>query len=158
MNDAVKTIAFERTYQHSAEEVWNLWTTKAGIESWWGPEGFTVTVNELDLKVGGGIIYTMTATGPDQIAFMKQADAPLASDTIVTFTELDAPRRLAYSTLADFIPGVTPYDVNTVVDIESTGDGVHMSITVDVMHDELWTERSRMGEEMQLLKLDALLG
>ena len=31
-------ITIERTYRASVEDVWDLWTTKEGIESWWGPE------------------------------------------------------------------------------------------------------------------------
>jgi hypothetical protein len=30
----------ERTYRVPIEDLWELWTTKAGFESWWGPEGF----------------------------------------------------------------------------------------------------------------------
>ena len=30
-------IRIERTYNASIEDVWELWTTKEGIESWWGP-------------------------------------------------------------------------------------------------------------------------
>ena len=40
----------ERTYEATLEEAWALWTTKEGIESWWGPEGFDVTVLSLDLR------------------------------------------------------------------------------------------------------------
>jgi uncharacterized protein YndB with AHSA1/START domain len=64
--------------------VWALWTTKDGIESWWGPEGFSVTVQHLDLRPGGELRYTMTATAPDQVAFMRQAGMPLATE--VSFT------------------------------------------------------------------------
>jgi uncharacterized protein YndB with AHSA1/START domain len=42
--------SIERTYPASIDEAWMLWTTKAGIESWWGPEGFNVTVTSLDLR------------------------------------------------------------------------------------------------------------
>ena len=86
MNDAPKTITFERTYAQPVEKLWDLWTTKSGIESWWGPEGFDVTVDSLDLSVGGGLDYTMTATGAEQIAFMQQVDAPLSSSVAATFT------------------------------------------------------------------------
>jgi uncharacterized protein YndB with AHSA1/START domain len=157
-DSATRTLTFERTYAHTAERVWQLSTTKEGIESWWGPDGFDVTVNSLDLRVGGGMTYTTTATAPEEIEFMKQADAPLSSETTITFTEVDAPNRLAFSTPADFIPGVSPYDVHTVVEIEALGDRVRMTITADVMHDEFWTELSRICEENQLAKLDKLLG
>ena len=77
------------------EEVWGLWTTKEGIESWWGPDGFAVDVRNLDLRAGGELLYTTTAVGSDQIAFMKKAGMPLTIETRVTYTELDPPRRLA---------------------------------------------------------------
>jgi len=36
--------SIQRTYAASIDEAWALWTTKSGIESWWGPEGFDVAV------------------------------------------------------------------------------------------------------------------
>ncbi len=32
-------ITLERTYKASLQDVWDMWTTKEGIESWWGPDG-----------------------------------------------------------------------------------------------------------------------
>ena len=147
----------ERTYGASLEAAWALWTTKAGIESWWGPEGFEVTVTALDLKPGGELVYLMTATAPEQVAFMKQAGMPLSTEAKVTYTEVSPPTRLAYKTLTDFVPGVEPYDVATVVELAAVAGGVKLTLTFDAMHDEVWTERMREGHEGQLRKLDALL-
>jgi uncharacterized protein YndB with AHSA1/START domain len=149
--------SIERTYAASIDESWALWTTKAGIECWWGPEGFDVTVTSLDLRPGGELVYLMTATAPEQVAFMKQAGMPLSTECTVTYTEVSPPGRLAYKTLADFVPDVAPYEVATVVELRATADGVKLTITFDAMHDELWTERARAGHESQLRKLDALL-
>jgi uncharacterized protein YndB with AHSA1/START domain len=149
--------SIERSYAASVDEAWALWTTKAGIESWWGPEGFDVTVTSLDLRSGGELVYLMTATAPEQVAFMKQAGMPVTTECRVTYTEVSPPGRLAYKTLADFVPDVTPYEVTTVVDLRVTADGVKLTITFDAMHDDLWTERARAGHESQMLKLDALL-
>jgi uncharacterized protein YndB with AHSA1/START domain len=149
--------SIERTYAASVDEAWALWTTKAGIESWWGPEGFDVTVTSLDLRPGGGLVYLMTATAPEQVAFMKRTGMPLATECRVTYTEVSPPGRLAYITLADFVPDVTPYEVATVVELRATADGVKLTITFDAMHDDLWTERARAGHESQMHKLDALL-
>jgi uncharacterized protein YndB with AHSA1/START domain len=150
--------SIERTYDSTIEEAWALWTTKTGIESWWGPEGFDVTVASLDLRPGGELIYMMTAVAPDQVAFMKQAGMPVSTECKVTYTEVSPPSRLAYKTLADFVPGVTPYEVATVVDLRTVSKGVKVTITVDAMHDDVWTERARAGNESQLRKLDGLLG
>jgi hypothetical protein len=48
-------------------------TTKEGIESWWALDGFAVEVRKLDLRPAGELLYSMTATGPEQIEFMKNA-------------------------------------------------------------------------------------
>ena len=146
-----------RSYNAPIEECWALWTTQDGIESWWGPEGFDVTVQALDLRVDGKLVYLMTATAPQQVAFMKQAGMPLSTPCTVTYTQVQPTSRLAYKTLADFVPGVKPYDLGTVVELQSTDNGTKVTITFDAMRDEAWTERARAGHESQILKLDALM-
>ena len=42
-------VVIERTYRAQAKELWALWTTKRGFESWWGPEGFRVEVHNLPM-------------------------------------------------------------------------------------------------------------
>jgi uncharacterized protein YndB with AHSA1/START domain len=148
----------ERTWQARIEEVWELWTTKEGIESWWGPDGFAVKVHELDLRPGGELRYAMIATAPQQIEFMKKAGIPLTTEARVRYTEVAPPRRLAYVHLADFIPGVAPYEVAHLVELEETGKEVRMTLTIDAMHDEEWTKRAVMGWESELGKLAKVLG
>jgi uncharacterized protein YndB with AHSA1/START domain len=143
-------IRIERIYPASANEVWDLWTTSEGIESWWSPDGFKVEVRKLDLRPGGELIYAMTATGPEQVEFMKSAGMPLSTESRKIFTELVRPTRIAYTSLADFIPGVDPYEFLTVVDITPSGDAARVVMTVDPMHDEVWTQRLVMGRENEL--------
>jgi len=88
---------------------------------------------------------------------MTRAGMPLTNECKVTYTEVSPPSRLAYKTLADFVPGVAPYEVATVVELKETTDGVKLTITFDAMHDDVWTERARAGHESQMRKLDALL-
>lgn len=152
------TFTLERSYSSTAGRVWQLWTTPEGLESWWGPNGFAVTVDELDLTPGGQLVYTMTAVGPDQVAYMEQAGMPLATQTRATYATVSPTSELSFITLADFIQGVDPYEVTTRVTITEEADTVRLVITVDAMHDDLWTEMSRRGEEEQLAKLDAILG
>src|SRR6201995_4951619 len=99
-----RKITLERTYKASLRAVWELWTTAEGIESWWGPEGFTTKVQTLDLRAGGELRYAMTATGADQVEFMKGAGMPLTIEGRIIYKEVIANKRLAYTHLADFIP------------------------------------------------------
>ena len=155
--DARRKVTLERTFNAPIEEVWDLWTTKEGIESWWGPDGFAVKVHKLDLRPGGELLYAMTATGPDQIEFLKKAGMPATTESRATYTEVDPPRRLAYSHLADFIPGVEPYQVPTTVELEKTAHGVRLTLRFEAMHDEHWTNLAVMGWENELARLAKLL-
>jgi uncharacterized protein YndB with AHSA1/START domain len=150
-------LTLERTFNASIAEVWELWTTKEGIEAWWGPDGFSVAVSDLDLRPGGKLSYAMTATGPDQIDYVQKAGMPITTQNRVTFTTIDPPHRLVYKELADFIPGVKPYEVETIVELNEVSDGVHLLLTFEAMHDEHWTQMARLGREGELERLAKLL-
>jgi uncharacterized protein YndB with AHSA1/START domain len=156
-SQAKPKITIERTYEASVEDLWDLWTTKEGIESWWGPDGFTTKVLEMDLRAGGLLRYAMTATAPAQMAFMKNAGMPLTTEARINYLEVVPQRRLAYTHSADFIPGVAPYDVATVVEFHVDGPRVRMVLTFDPMHDEQWTRMAVMGHESQLGKLELVV-
>ncbi len=141
------TFTFERTFNASLEEVWELWTTREGIEAWWGPDGFEVKVLELDLKPQGQLVYAQTAIAAPQMEFLKRAGMPLTTQARITYVEIVAPRRLHYIQLADFIPGTKPYDVNALVELSLRDGKVKMVLTHDTMHDERWTNLARMGWE-----------
>ncbi|TMD17502.1 MAG: SRPBCC domain-containing protein [Chloroflexi bacterium] len=150
-------LTLERTFEATADEVWELWTTKDGIEAWMGPDGFSVVVQELDLRPGGDLVYAMSAIAPEQIEFMTKAGMPLVNEHRFTFIEIDRPRRLVYRDIADFIPGVEPYEVETVVELHPVEGGVRMVLTFDAMHDDRWTQLATMGRESELRKLEQLL-
>jgi uncharacterized protein YndB with AHSA1/START domain len=150
-------ITFERIYAASLDDLWALWTTRDGIESWWGPEGFRVEVRALDLRPGGDLRYAMIAVGPDQVAFMTNAGLPLITEARLTYSEVHPKRRLAYVQDIDFVPGVAPYPVRVVVDFRQDGPKVRMALQSDPMHDALWTERATEGRESELRKLARLI-
>src|ERR671937_3030345 len=101
---AASKFRIERNYPVTAEEIWKLWTTSEGIESWWAPDGFKVDVEKLELRVGGELIYSMTAVAPEQVEFMNKAGMPLSTKSRKTFTEFQPPRRIGYNSFIDFVP------------------------------------------------------
>ena len=150
---ARRTVRIERSFNASIQDVWELWTTKAGIESWWGPEGFEVKVDKLDFRPGGQLLYAMTATAPEQIEFLKKAGMPQTQAARITFNDVVPLKRLVFTQLADFIPNVAPYEVATTVEFDTGPEGVRMVMTLDAMHDEQWTKMAVMGWESELGKL-----
>ena len=150
-------LLIRRTYPASPEWIWDLWTTPEGIVDWWAPDGYRTTVERLDLRVGGSLDYTMTATGPEQIAFMQRSGLPLATRSHKEFTELEEPYRLAYCSLIDFVPGMEPYPHRTVITLEPTSSGTTVEMWVDPLHDREWTERIVAGRINELDNLQRLL-
>src|SRR5262245_15758857 len=104
----------ERRYRARIEDLWALWTTKRGFESWWGPEGFRVEVHALDARVGGELRYDMIADAAEQITAMKEIGRPTSHATRGRFTELRPHERVAITHVIDFLPGVEAYE-NTMV-------------------------------------------
>jgi hypothetical protein len=102
-------------------------------------------VEKLELERGGELVYTMTASGPEQVEFMRNAGLPLTSTSRKRFTEVDRPRRLAYMSLVDFVPDAPPSEFLTVVELEPANGDVQVSMTVNSMHEQVWTERSSLG-------------
>ena len=143
----------ERTYDAQAELVWELLTTAAGLDEWWAPDGFETRVSEVELRPGGQLRYTMTASSPEQVAFMRETGNPLAVQLRKTFTEVAPPARLAYLSLIDFVPGHEAYEHLTTIDIEPVGDRTSVVMTIDPLHDETWTQgyRAHRGNELDNL-------
>ncbi|MGH7616906.1 MAG: SRPBCC family protein [Gemmatimonadaceae bacterium] len=151
-------VTIERTYTDvTLEEVWDMWTTTDWIESWWGPDGFSVKVRTLDVRPGGTLVYAMTAVDPPQIEFMKNAGMPLTTETRGAFTVVDPPRRLSFTQVADFIPGVDPYEITTTVELHAVENGVRLVLALERMHDSHWTEMAVKGWTNELEKLAAAL-
>ena len=149
-----KSWVVERRYRARVNDLWDLWTSINGFESWWGPEGFRVTVRTLDARVGGALEYEMIADGPDQIAAMARMGRPRSHGTRARYTEMKPRQRLALTHLIDFIPGVSPYESTMVAEFIESNDDVRMVVTMDPMHDEEFTKMSTVGFTSQLSKLD----
>jgi len=147
----------EHTYDAPAELIWELWTTAAALGEWFAPDGFESRVSELELRPGGQLRYTMTATAPEQVAFMRNTGNPLSIEVRKTFTEVAPPARLAYLSLIDFVPGHEPYEHLTTIDIEPAGNRTNVAMTLDPLHDETWTQQHRAHRGNELDNLEAAI-
>jgi len=151
-------IVIERTYRAEVAELWALWTTRSGFESWWGPEGFRVEVHALDAREGGELAYDMIADAPEMVAAMKQMGQPISQGVRGHYTGLAPGQRLTLIQRIDFVPGSAPYDSKIEVEFRALGDQAHMVVTVHPHLDPLWTGRAVQGFQSQLTKLDARFG
>jgi uncharacterized protein YndB with AHSA1/START domain len=146
----------ERTLNAPVDAVWRMWTTREGLEAWWGPEGFTSSVLHLDVRVGGRFEIAMTAARPEIIRFLESSGLPTTSVAKGDYTEVTPSHRLTYTNAIDFVPGVAPYHTTTTVELTRIGEKTtRLVVTNDAMHDAQWTSMASQGWEQQIEKLVA---
>ena len=133
----------ERVWQAPIDLIWELWTTAEGIASWFGPRGFTVEVEEIDLRVGGAFRYTMQATDPEQAAAMEKQGRPASFSVDSTITELDPPHKLAYDS------PMGNETMTTAVEFSDGPEGVKMVLVIAATKAGM-TEGAAMGWKSSL--------
>jgi uncharacterized protein YndB with AHSA1/START domain len=79
-----REIVTTRLIDAPRELVWKVWTEREHVEKWWGPNGFTTTTKEMDVRVGGHWIFTMH--GPDGTDYPND----------INYEELVKPERMVY--------------------------------------------------------------
>lgn len=152
-------IVIERRYQAEIADLWALWTTKQGFESWWGPQGFRADVHLIEARLEGALHYDMVADTAEAIAAMAQMGAPTSTSCKGRFSAFAIHERLALSQIIDFLPGVDSYDSLIEVDFAAVADGhVRMIVTLHQMHDVETTKMQQAGFMSQLTKLDIRYG
>jgi uncharacterized protein YndB with AHSA1/START domain len=136
----------ERILKASPEKVWKLWTTKAGIESWWGPAakemGMDLKVLKLDVKPGGKYAIQMK-------------DAKVALVNHGHYKTVEPNRRLTQVWEFDIFlaPGEKPYDVAISIDLEPVGKGTKLTFKQGPLATVEHTEGSREGVGRNLTQL-----
>jgi uncharacterized protein YndB with AHSA1/START domain len=81
---ADREIATSRVFDAPRDLVWQAWTDPKHLARWYGPNGFTVTTHEMDVRPGG--VWRLTMHGPDG------TDYP----NLTRYVEVVRPERLVY--------------------------------------------------------------
>jgi len=86
------TLRIERTYQAPVEQVFDAWTSPEVMRRWWQAErGWATSAAEVDLRVGGAVRVVMH----DPVKDVEHGGGG-------RYTEIDRPRRLAFTWLWDW--------------------------------------------------------
>ena len=144
-----------RTYRATLKQVWDLWTTKEGFESWWAPNGFRVDVREIDARPGGVLRYDMIADTAEKIAAIKAIGLSPITTNNGRFAELKPRSRLVLQWTIDFVPGVDSYETEFAVDLIAEGGSVRMVVELSGMHRDDFTKMQVDTFISLLARLDA---
>jgi|HubBroStandDraft_6_1064221.scaffolds.fasta_scaffold426392_2 uncharacterized protein YndB with AHSA1/START domain len=101
-----REIVITRLFDAPPEVVFEAWTNPEQLAQWWGPEGFTNPVCELEVRVGGDWRIVMRA--PDGAMYPCRG----------VYLEIVAPERLVFTNIAVDDEGTPVLDGLTTVTFE----------------------------------------
>jgi len=65
-NDATdNAVVIERSFDAPADLIWRMWTEPEHLKAWYGPDGATVPVAKMDVRVGGARLVCMEMETPN---------------------------------------------------------------------------------------------
>ena len=152
-----RPIRFERVYDGPVEDLWALWTTKAGLEDWFAPEGWQIEVSTLEPHVGGAFEHVGKPVAADATAYLARVGRAPSTRVRGRFLEVVPHERLHIRFTMDFLPGVEAYPYDIVVELHTEGERVRMVVTADAHPDVEMTRLATLGLASQLRQFDALL-
>ena len=78
------SIVITRLFDAPREVVFKAWIDPAHVAQWWGPNGFTTTIHEMDVRPGG--VWRFIMHGPDGVDYQNK----------ILYVEIVEPERLVY--------------------------------------------------------------
>jgi uncharacterized protein YndB with AHSA1/START domain len=129
-----------RRFATKPEQVFRAFADPKRLVRWWGPEGYTVPVCEMDVRPGGRWLTTMRE--------------PEGGDHTVSgvYREVEAPTRLVF-TWAWHENGVRGHETVVTIALKPHGSGTELTLTQGVFET---SEGSRMHGQGWSSSLDCL--
>jgi uncharacterized protein YndB with AHSA1/START domain/DNA-binding transcriptional ArsR family regulator len=140
-----RTLTIERAVAADPELVWAFWTSPERLRAWWGPDYFTVSGCELDLRPGGAIGIEI-----------REGDGTRYRSA-GTFEEIARPHRLGFTLGALDANGDVALRARYTVRLREAPSGtdlsLHAEITDAVAEAASLVAGMRLGWEQSLTKL-----
>ncbi len=140
-----RQLVITRLVNAPRELVWEAWTHPEHVRHWWGPDGFTHSIHEMEVRPGG--VWRFMMHGPDGRDYPNK----------ILFTEVVKPEKLMY----DHSSGQEnePALFSTVVIFEDRGEKTFIRMTATFVRAEdldrvVKENGAREGGKQHLRRLD----
>jgi uncharacterized protein YndB with AHSA1/START domain len=156
-----KNMVLTRTFDAPLEKVWQAWSDAELVKQWWGPQGFTCPVADMDFREGGTSLVCMRAPaeygGQDMYnTWTYTKIMPMQRIEFVQhFTDADR-NRLNPASLG--LPPDIPAEVPHVLEFRRLDDGrTEFTVTEYGYGSDQTVEMSKGGMNQCLDKMAALV-
>jgi uncharacterized protein YndB with AHSA1/START domain len=125
-------VVIERSFDAPVDLIWQMWTEPEHFKAWYGPNGATIPVAQMDVRVGGARLVCMDVQSPE---------GPMQMWFTGEYREVVENQRLAYTesmsdangnvlSPADIgMPDGHPTTTEVIVELEDVGGRTKMVMT-----------------------------
>lgn len=100
MNTTDRELNISRMFNAPIDLIWEVWTNPEHIKNWWGPKGFTNTIQLMEIKAGGE--WNLIMHGPDGTDYKnKSIFKEIVHQKKIVYEHVSAPKFL---TTVEFEP------------------------------------------------------
>ena len=125
-------VVIERTFDAPAELIWHMWTDPKHFAAWYGPDGATIPVAKMDVRVGGTRLVSMemqTPNGAMQMWFTGEY-LEVVENQRLAYTESMSDQHGNVLSPSDMgMPEGHPTTTQVRVELENLGDRTKMVMT-----------------------------
>ena len=144
-NASGSEMIIERVIDAPRELIFRAFTEPEHVKHWWGPNGFTNTIHEMDVRPGG--IWRFIMHGPDGTDYPNK----------IVYVEVTPPERLVYEHSGDRPDG--PVSFRSTITREATGGKTKVTLRADLGSVEEFQRAKEFGAveggQQTLARLDA---
>jgi uncharacterized protein YndB with AHSA1/START domain len=115
-NTADRELVIKRVFDAPRELVFAVWTDPEHVAQWWGPNGFSTTIQEMDVRPDG--IWRLVMHGPDGTDYKNK----------IVFLEVVKPERLVYKHEPE--KGSEPVTFETTVTFADRGNKTELTFRI----------------------------
>lgn len=139
------TLIIERVLQASPQQVYDAWTDPEILVKWWGPEGMTTPVCEMDVRPDGAWITTMrNSEGGEHTVSGKYKTLSPPDHLVLSWGWMQEDGTRGHETLVD-------------VRMIAEGDKTRMIMTQKIFAEKVHRDNHNLGWSSSFNKLENLL-
>ena len=129
---AQDAVVIERTFDAPVDLIWEMWTDPEHFKAWYGPDGATIPVAKMDVRVGGTRLVCIEMQSPDgamQMWFTGEY-REVVNNELLVYTESMSDEHGNVSSPSDMgVPEGHPTTTEVRVELEDVGGRTKMVMT-----------------------------
>lgn len=131
-SSSLDAVTIERSFDAPVGLIWRMWTDPVHFAAWYGPDGATIPLAKMDVRVGGSRLVSMavhTPSGPRQMWFTGEYREVVENERLVYTESMSDENGNVLSAEELGMPAGHPTTTEVRVELEDVGGRTKMVMT-----------------------------